>query len=52
MPVYVTIGKHTQRLGLIPIKGAKTVPLEIPLPVRPDKVTIDEYHDVLAIEHQ
>jgi hypothetical protein len=52
MPLYATVGKRTMRLGLITIKGSTTVPLQIPLSSRPDRISIDEYHDVLAIEHQ
>jgi hypothetical protein len=52
VPLYLTIGKRTQVMGLIPIKGASTVPLQIPLSARPDRISIDEYHGVLAIEHQ
>jgi aminopeptidase N len=52
VPVYVTMGKRTQRLGLISIKGSTTVPNQVVLPYVPDRISIDEYHDVLAIEHQ
>jgi hypothetical protein len=52
MPVYMTMGKRTVRLGLIPIKGSTTVSNQVVLPAAPDRISIDEYHDVLAIEHQ
>jgi hypothetical protein len=46
------MGKGTQRMGFIHIKGASTVPVEIPLSGRPDRISIDEFHEILAIEHQ
>jgi hypothetical protein len=52
VPLYITRGKSTQRLGLIRIKGASTVPIQVPLPAHPDRISIDEYHDILAVEHQ
>jgi hypothetical protein len=52
MPVYVIMGKRTVRLGLIPIKGSTTASSQVTLPSAPDRVSIDEYHDVLAVEHQ
>jgi hypothetical protein len=52
MPLYLTLAKRTVRWGLIPIKGTTTVRNQIPLPGVPDRVSIDEYHDVLATEHQ
>jgi hypothetical protein len=52
VPLYVTVGKSIQRLGFITIKGATTVPVQIPLAVSPDRVSIDAYHSILAIERQ
>ncbi|HMD86849.1 MAG TPA: M1 family aminopeptidase [Terriglobia bacterium] len=52
VPLYLAIGKGIQRMGFIRIKGASTVPVEIPLSGRPDRISIDEYHEILAIEHQ
>jgi hypothetical protein len=52
VPLYLTMGKSVQRMGFIRIKGAMTVPIQVPLSGRPDRISIDEYHDVLAIEHQ
>jgi len=34
------------------VKGSKSTHAETSLPVHPDKVTLDEYHDFLAIERQ
>jgi hypothetical protein len=39
-------------LGFLKIKGSTSTQGEVTLPVHPDKVSIDEYHDFLAIEHQ
>jgi hypothetical protein len=54
VPLYLAMGKGkgVQRLGLIRIKGASTSPIQVPLSARPERISIDEYHDVLAIEHQ
>ncbi len=50
VPFYLVMGKAVHRMGLIRITGSSTVPLEIPLSARPDRISIDEYHDILAIE--
>jgi hypothetical protein len=52
VPLYMTVGKTTHRFALVRIKGSSTAQADIPVPVRPDKVTLDEDHDILAIEHQ
>jgi hypothetical protein len=52
VPIYATVGKVTKRLGFINIKGATTTQAEVPMGFRPDKITLDEYHNVLAFEHQ
>lgn len=52
VPLYMTTGKTVRPMGFIRIKGSSTVPVQIALPVAPDRVSIDEYHEVLAIEHQ
>jgi hypothetical protein len=52
VPVYATAGGTLRRLGLIRIKGSTTAKGEVSLPFHPDKVTLDEYHDFLGIEHQ
>ena len=52
VPVYVTVGKNVQRMGFINITGSTTVPLRVPISTVPDRVSIDEYHDLLAVEHQ
>ena len=52
VPLYLTMGKGIQWMGYIKIKGTSTVPVQIPLSAHPDRISIDEYHDILAIEHQ
>jgi len=52
VPLYFGVGKGIQRMGFIHIKGTSTVPVEIPIAGRPDRVSIDEFHEILAIEHQ
>ena len=52
MPVYVTMGKRVVRLGVITVKGSTTAKSQVTLPMVPDHVSLDEFHDVLAVEHQ
>ena len=52
VPFYYTYGQNTQRLGMIRTKGLSTSVVQLTLSARPDKISIDEYHDVLAIERQ
>ena len=50
VPVYIYIDGTPRRLGFLGVKGHNTTTADVPLPVRPEKVTLDEYHSVLAIE--
>ncbi|HEV2425406.1 MAG TPA: M1 family aminopeptidase [Terriglobia bacterium] len=50
VPVYVWVQGSPHRLGLLGVKGSTTATADVPLPVRPDKVTLDEYHTILAEE--
>ena len=52
VPIYLTLGKRVVRLGLMPIKGSSTITNQVALPVNPDGVSIDQFHEVLAYEHQ
>jgi hypothetical protein len=52
VPMYATVNGNLQRLGFISIKGNSTFDRDIPLPMRPEKVTIDEYHSILSKEKQ
>ena len=52
VPVYLWIEGRPHRLGLLSVKGANTSTADIPLSFRPEKVTLDEYHTILAEERQ
>jgi peptidase M1-like protein len=52
VPVYVYAGGTPRRLGFLTMKGSSTFNADIPLPIRPEKVTLDEYHSILATEKQ
>lgn len=52
VPVYVWVQGSPHRLGLLGVRGSTTATADIPLPGRPDKVTLDEYHTILAEEKQ
>jgi hypothetical protein len=47
LPVYVHLPKRTVRLGWLETKG-KTTQFQFVLPVKPDKVTINDNEDILA----
>jgi aminopeptidase N len=52
VPIYATVGKVTRRLGFINVKGSTTSQGEVALGFHPDKITIDDRHDILCFEHQ
>jgi len=52
VPIYATVGGSARRMGFLRIVGSTTLQTEVPLPFHPDKVTLDEDHDFLEIEHQ
>jgi len=52
VPVYLWVHGSPHRLGLLGVKGSTTATADIPLSFRPDKVTLDEYHEILAEEKQ
>ena len=52
MPLYVTVNGAARQLGFLKVVGPTKYQTEVPLPFHPDKVTMDEYHNFLAIEHQ
>jgi aminopeptidase N len=52
VPIYTTAGGAMRRLGFIKVKGSTSTQAEVSLPFHPDKITLDEYHDFLATEHQ
>lgn len=52
VPVFVSLNGTSRRLGFISVKGSTTVNPQVLLPFRPDKVTIDDDHSLLAWEKQ
>ena len=52
VPVYLWIEGTPHRLGLLSVKGSATSTADVPLPLRPNRVTLDEFHTVLAEEKQ
>jgi hypothetical protein len=48
VPLYFSMGGSTRRLAMVPIKGSSTFEQDIPLPIHPDKVWMDEYHSILS----
>jgi hypothetical protein len=39
-------------LGFLAIQGPREVHGEVPLPLRPEKVTLDEFHSILCTVSQ
>ena len=52
VPIYLHMKDRVIRLGLVNAKGTTTVPGDVKLPFRPEKVTIDEYHSILSTEKE
>jgi aminopeptidase N len=52
VPVYLWIQGAPHRLGLLSVKGPTSTTADVTLPVHPDKVTLDEFHTILAEERQ
>lgn len=48
VPIYASVGGEVRRLGFITLKGSTTFDRDIPLPARPEKVWLDEYHSILS----
>ena len=48
VPVYVHVNGQPRRLGFLAIQGPREVQGEVPLPLRPEKVTLDEFHSILC----
>ncbi len=48
VPLYLHHKGQPHRLGLVEMKGSTTHNDEMTLPIRPEKVTIDEYHSILC----
>jgi len=47
VPIYATMGTQVTRLGWIKVTGAET-PFDVNLPMAIDKITLNEWEDVLA----
>ena len=51
VPVYLHIGQRVTRLGQMPVKGNNvSQEMQVKLPHKPDRVSINHYYDVLADE--
>ncbi len=48
VPIYIWVSGQPRRLGLADLTGSKTSTADIQLPVKPDKVTLDEGHSILC----
>ncbi len=52
VPIYIFLEGQPRRLGFLSMRGSSTFEREIPLPVHPEKVTVDEYHSILSTVRQ
>ncbi len=52
LPIFIFVNGTPRQLGSISIKGSSTYTKEVSLPIRPDKVTVDEYHSILCTMKQ
>jgi len=52
VPIYVFLEGQPRRLGFLSMRGSSTFEREIPLPVHPEKVTVDDYHSILSTVRQ
>jgi aminopeptidase N len=52
VPVYVHVNGQPRRLGFIAVQGSREVHGSVTLPLRPEKVTLDEFHSVLCTVSQ
>ena len=52
VPLYVQVNGTPRRLGMLSVKGSSTATADVPLPLRPEKVTADEYHSILCTMKQ
>ena len=48
VPIYVQSRGRLIRLGTASVWGASSMELDVPLPLMPEEVVINPYHDVLA----
>ena len=52
VPFYAYVNGQPRRLGFFVIHGPQEIHGEIPLPLRPEKVTLDEFHSILCTVSQ
>ena len=52
VPVYAHVKGQPRRLGFITIQGPREIQGEVPLSLRPEKVTLDEFHSILCTVSQ
>ncbi len=52
VPLYIHLSGQPRRIGFLNVKGPSTFSGDIPLPVRPEKVTLDETHSILCTIRQ
>ena len=52
VPVYVHVNGQPRRLGFLKIKGPHETHGQVALPLRPEKVTLDEFHSILCAVSQ
>ena len=52
VPVYVHVNGQPHRLGSINFHGTREIQGQVPLPLRPEKVTLDEFHSILCTVSQ
>jgi aminopeptidase N len=52
LPVYVYLEGAPRLLGFLRVKGPSTFTTDVTLPLRPEKVTLDEYHSILCTMKQ
>jgi len=50
VPLYASVGGGKRRLALVPVQGNSAFEQDVPLPFRPDKVWLDEYHSILSTQ--
>jgi hypothetical protein len=52
VPLYVHVNGQPRRLGFLEVKGPHETHGQVALPLRPEKVTLDEFHSILCTVSQ
>ena len=52
VPVYMYVNGQPRRLGFFSVQGPQEVHGKVALPLRPEKVTLDEFHSILCTVNQ